>query len=254
MQHPLTRTVPLTLPRKDHSGGTTMQRPTLALLMIGTLALASCGQQATTPAPDQTGSTPAAEKSVAEQISEFAKRPELQDADSQAILRDHANDPIMLDSLKRAYGQETSTPNDAALAAQETGFNQMDTLATGKAGYAQSVAWGSYAHYRSEKASPNYSGLNWSSDGCSAPKGMGLGYNDDFRPACDVHDFGYRNLPHLISIPYWPYNRLRTDMAFLRNMQTICAAKAWYKEPPCYAAATAYYTAVKNFGALKWHR
>lgn len=234
-----------------------MQRSSLALLVTGTLALASCGQQ---EGPSQASiPTPSAGQSVAEQISEFARRPELQDAETQAILREHANNPRMLESLKIAYGEAAlpSPAADDALAATQAGLNHppMTSLATGKAGYAQSVAWGTYSNFVRERASPNYPGLVWwGYDGCSAPKYTGLGYRDDFRPACDVHDFGYRNLPHLISIPYWPYNRARTDLAFLRNMRSICEAKVWYKEPPCFAAAQAYYEVVNVAGIVKWHR
>jgi hypothetical protein len=207
----------------------------LGFLLLGALALTSCGAPgngATPPAPQATGTqaTPAA--SVAEQIAAFARRPELQDADSQAILQAYAHEPLAL----------------------QAGQPGLSAQATGKAGYAQGVAWGSISHYAAERRSPDYSGLDWNYDGCSAPKGLGLGYSDFFRPACNVHDFGYRNLPRLISIPYWPYNKSRTDLAFLNNMHALCGTKSFWSRPACNAAATAYYVVVRDFGWAKWHR
>ena len=230
----------------------------LGYLLLGTLILTSCGSQSgtagTPPAPAASAEQVTTnEPTVAEQIAAFAQRPELQDAESQAILKEYANDPLLLQGLKEAYGLPNEGLNAEALALQ-AGHPGLSSQATGKAGYAQSVAWGSISHYAAERRSPNYSGLNWNYDGCSAPSGLGLGYSDFFRSACNVHDFGYRNLPKLISIPYWPYNKARTDSAFLSNMRGQCNSKSWYARPGCYAAAQAYYHAVDIGGWAKWHR
>ncbi|CAM4419264.1 phospholipase A2 [Deinococcus marmoris] len=232
----------------------------LGYLLLGTLVLTSCGSQGNTagtpPTPAATNAGPGAttEPTVAEQIAAFAQRPELQDADTQAILKAYANDPLLLQGLQEAYGLPNSGLNAEALALQ-MGQPGLSAQASGKAGYAQGVAWGSIAYHAAERRSPNYSGLNWNNDGCSAPRGLGLGYSDFFRSACNVHDFGYRNLPKLISIPYWPYNKSRTDSAFLGNMRGLCNAKSWYSRPACYAAAQAYYEVVSSaFGWTKWHR
>lgn len=240
-----------------------MNRTVLSLLILAPLALAACGQGTRTPAAQTPAAqtpaaqapaaqTPAPTGSVEAQLAAYAARPELQDEDSQAILREYASDPLLLQSLQRAYGDSSAPLNVEALAAEKAGSAPLQSQASGRAGYAQSVAWGSVRHYRAEKASPNYSGLRWGSNGCSAPSGFGLGYRDDFRPACDVHDFGYGNLPWLISKIYWPYNKARTDLAFLDNMEAICAAKSLLSRPACYAAANAYYHAVDIGGWKSW--
>ncbi|CAM3542388.1 phospholipase A2 [Deinococcus frigens] len=232
----------------------------LGSVLLGALVLTSCGSQggtaSTPPVPVAiTEAVATAGPSVAEQIAEFAARPELQDAESQAILKEYANDPLLLQGLKEAYGLPNEGLNAEALALQAGPAEGLSAQATGKAGYAQSVAWGSISHYFAERRSPNYSGLDWNYDGCSAPKGLGLGYNTFFRNACNVHDFGYRNLPKLRPVAYWPYNKAMTDSAFLRNMRSLCNTKSWYARPGCYAAAQAYYSAVNSaFGWLKWHR
>lgn len=230
-----------------------MQTKVIALMLIGTFALASCGQQTTTP------STPApapqvSSGSVAERIAEYAQRPELQSPEAQAFLRENGNDPLTLDSLDRAYGVVT-TPFDAeAFTTQRLGAqDRLSEQATGKAGYAQSVAWGTYSNFLREKASPDYSGLIWTGyDGCSAPSGFGLGYRTTFQPACFVHDFGYRNLPRLTAKWAWPYNKGRTDSAFLSNMRSICGDQPLYRRPDCYLAAQAYYKAVDVGGWKSW--
>ena len=43
-----------------------------------------------------------------------------------------------------------------------------------------------------------YPTLDWSNDGCSAPIVGSEGRSFNFRPACDRHDFGYRNLKILV--------------------------------------------------------
>lgn len=215
------------------------------------IALVSCGQQ--TPSSELPASTSALQGTVAQQLAQLAQRPELQDADSQEILRQHPNDVLLLQGLKEAYGLPNEGLEAAALATQ-VGAAGLSAQASGKAGYAQSVAWGSVSNYNAERRSPNYSGLDWNYDGCSAPKGLGLGYSSFFKASCNVHDFGYRNLPDLTSIPTWPYSKGRTDVAFLNNMRVQCGAKGAWERPGCYAAATAYYTVVDEFGWAKWHR
>ena len=75
---------------------------------------------------------------------------------------------------------------------------------------------------------------------------MGLGYRDDFEPVCNVHDFGYRNLKvHERT----EANKEITDKVFFSNLKEyVCDNESVFKRPACYAAAFAYYQAVKNFG------
>ena len=205
----------------------------LASLALG-LLLAACGQQATPAA----SSTPYAQ-------TPYAQRPELQDAGSQAILQRYGDDPGLAQALREAYHEAPRSlglPDSPALTAQD--------LSSDRLAYVKSVGWGNVGYYDGQYGayavvggpSP---GLNWTRDGCSAPSGLGLGYTGDFRPACNVHDFGYRNLKVLERTDA---NRKTTDEAFYTNMKIICDAKPWYKEPPCFAAAYAYYQGVRING------
>lgn len=115
--------------------------------------------------------------------------------------------------------------------------------------YIGRVAWGEVAAYEAEYAAQDrapFAGLDWSRNGCSAPDGLGLGYRELFRPACNVHDFAYRNLGREA---HTPENRLRSDAALLRNLQTICGSLARAQRPGCLAAASAYVRAVRWRGA-----
>ncbi|GMA15083.1 phospholipase [Deinococcus metallilatus] len=219
-----------------------MKRVTLAAVTLVT-ALAACGQNPTASAP--TAAAPGT-PGPGTLTAAYAGRPELQDADSQAILARYGNDPGLLAALQEAYGERPADMTRPAAPAI-TGLD----LASDRLAYIKRVAWGTVAAYNSQYANRSavnaqYPGLDWSRDGCSAPDGVGLGYREDFRPACNVHDFGYRNLK---VYQRTDANRLATDDAFYVNMKGICAAKSWYKEPPCYAAAYAYYQGVRLGGS-----
>lgn len=61
---------------------------------------------------------------------------------------------------------------------------------------------------------------NWTRDGCSAPDG--LGHREDFLPACNAHDFAWRNLRvHGRT----DANRKTSDEAFHTDMKAVCAAR-----------------------------
>lgn len=200
-------------------------------VFAASLLLASCGQMT---------------KPSAASLEGYAARPELQDPQSQAILQRYGDDPGLLQALREAYNE---VPRSLSLPAAPT-LRGLD-LTSDRLAYVKSVGWGSVPNYDRQYASQGsvnaaYPGLDWSRDGCSAPDGLGLGYREDFRPACNVHDFGYRNLK---VYQRTDANRKTTDGAFSTNMKTICNAKPWYKEPPCYAAAYAYYQAVRVGGS-----
>lgn len=175
----------------------------------------------------------------------YAARPELQDAGSQAILSRYGDDPGLLASLREAYGETPATfprPETPAL----TGLD----LASDRLAYVKRTGWGTVANYDRQFAAYRstalpYPGLDWTRDGCSAPDGLGLGYREDFRPACNVHDFAYRNLK---VYERTDANRKTSDEAFHTNMKAICAAKSWYARPACYSAAYAYYQGVRMGG------
>ncbi|GGJ75061.1 phospholipase A2 [Deinococcus aquiradiocola] len=203
---------------------------TLSALILATL-LAACGQQATPAAQDAAG---------------YAARPELQDAGSQAILARYGDDPGLLAALQVAYGERAAQAPTVAVPTL-TGLSlDGDRLA-----YVKSVGWGSVPNYDAQYARYSvtalpYPGLDWTRDGCSAPDGLGLGYREDFRPACNVHDFGYRNLK---VYERTDANRKTTDEVFHANMDGICAAKSFLKRPACYAASYAYYQGVRVGGS-----
>lgn len=200
------------------------------------LTLAACGQ---TPG----ASTPAAQGAL---TADYAARPELQDPGSQAILARYGNDPGLLAALQEAYGERPATFDRP----QVPGLSGLD-LTSDRLAYIKGVAWGTVAGYNVQYgayvgSTLPYPGLDWTRDGCSAPDGLGLGYREDFRPACNVHDFGYRNLK---VYERTSANRLATDDAFYANMKTTCAAKSWYARPACYTAAYAYYEGVRVGGS-----
>ena len=122
--------------------------------------------------------------------------------------------------------------------------------AQGRLAYVKALAWGSMSSYEAAYADQVggralYPGLDWSRDGCSAPPGLDLGYGEVFRPACNIHDFGYRNLKVLERTPE---NRETTDHAFYADMRAICAALVWIKQPECGAAALIYESGVRLGG------
>ncbi|WP_425147865.1 phospholipase A2 [Deinococcus sp.] len=215
-----------------------MKTNLMAVTLVTAGLLAACGQQASVPqvSADLSGTA----------VAGYAARPELQDAGSQAILAQYAGDPGLLAALQTAYGERAAqavTPDIPALGGL--------SLTSDRLAYVKSVGWGSvnnydgqYARYAGSSSLP-YPGLDWSRDGCSAPDGLGLGYREDFRPACNVHDFGYRNLK---VYERTDANRKTTDEVFHGNMDVICAAKSWYKRPACYAASYAYYQGVRIGG------
>ena len=207
-----------------------MMRNVMVLSVVSAGLLAACGQQAEGPASN---------------VASYSSRPELQDADSQAILARYGNDPGLLAALQTAYGERAPEAVQADIPTLNGLSLEGDRLV-----YVKSVGWGSTANYNGQYATYAfgglpYPGLDWSRDGCSAPDGLGLGYREDFRPACNVHDFGYRNLR---VFERTDANRKTTDEVFHGNMDVICAAKSWYKRPACYSAAYAYYQGVRIGG------
>jgi len=202
--------------------------------------LAACGQHVT-PARTANPSAP-----ISERAAWLAQQPELQDAQSQELIARYGNDPAFLASVEQAYGG----PLRPAVSPELPDIRGQD-LASDRLAFIKRVAWGTVPNYDYEYARQHITntvlpGLDWSRDGCSAPDGLGLGYREDFRPACNVHDFGYRNLK---VYQRTEANRKTTDDVFHGNMDRICAAKSWYKRPACYSASYAYYQAVRVGGS-----
>jgi hypothetical protein len=94
--------------------------------------------------------------------------------------------------------------------------------------------------------------FDWSTDFCSAPLIGNTGRSFNFTNSCRRHDFGYRNL-QLLDHRYGTHgwngtSRRRVDQQFLADMQSHCRARPWYDEPPCFAWAAAFYSAVRVAG------
>lgn len=194
--------------------------------------LAACSQQSGVTAPLVS-------------VASYQTRPELQDPASQAILRQYPENPDLLAALQTAYGERR-----ADQVQPEAPLLHGLGLEEDRLSYIKSVAWNSVSNYDGQytlyaRTNLPYSDVNWERNGCSAPDGLGLGYREDFYPACNVHDFGYHNLGRWEATDE---NRRATDQNFHSNMDAICADKRWYKRPACYAASFAYYEAVRVGG------
>jgi hypothetical protein len=81
--------------------------------------------------------------------------------------------------------------------------------------------------------------LDWSDDGCSYSPDNPFGFK--FLPACQRHDFGYRNYKR--QSRFTESNRLRIDNNFKSDMYKQCAGN-WI----CNRTADVYYAAVREFG------
>lgn len=217
----------------------TLRRPMnrlLRVILFSACSLTACG---VTPSADVTASSP-----VAYAIASYATRPELADAESQAILRSYADEPTLLLALQVAYGERS------ALQRAESSRVHMQGLEEDRLAYIQWVTWGRVSAYDGEygrysSGGGPYPGINWERNGCSAPDGLGLSYREDFRSACNLHDFGYHNFGQWAPTDQ---NRRATDDNFHKNMDILCDQKSWAKRPACYSASFAYYAAVRAAG------
>ncbi|ATY59256.1 phospholipase A2 [Cordyceps militaris CM01] len=97
-----------------------------------------------------------------------------------------------------------------------------------------------FLQYRAQK---NPSTLDWSSDGCtSAPDNP---FKFPFEPACQRHDFGYRN--YKAQGRFTSDGRYRVDLNFEKDMVYQCEGVSAKKS--CWSLAQVYYYAVRAFGA-----
>ena len=104
--------------------------------------------------------------------------------------------------------------------------------------YLFEISLDSFLQVKAEQ--PHADQLDWSDDGCSYSPDEPLGH--EFKPACQRHDFGYRN--YQLQSRFTEENRLRIDDNFRDDMYGVCAG-----DPTCEATADAYYWAVRQFGA-----
>lgn len=99
----------------------------------------------------------------------------------------------------------------------------------------------SLAQFSTIKAqSPYADQLDWSDDGCSWSPDNPFGFK--FKPACQRHDFGYRNYKR--QARFNETTRLTIDNKFKSDLYHQCAGN-W----ACNRTADLYYKAVREFGA-----
>ena len=89
--------------------------------------------------------------------------------------------------------------------------------------------------------------FNWTSDGCSwtPPDWAQL-----FRPACRLHDFGYRNFGNGLRLQHTEARRAWIDGRFYTEMKRICNDKysAWWRvanDAACHSEAWTMYKVVR---------
>ena len=107
---------------------------------------------------------------------------------------------------------------------------------------------------------PHADQLDWTSDACSYSPDAPFGHA--FTPACDRHDFGYRNYGKNTSTPGvhlkldpTSARKKAIDSRFYSNMKKQCDDK--YGNPvttgACKVAAKTFYTAVDKFGGSAFY-
>lgn len=103
--------------------------------------------------------------------------------------------------------------------------------------------------YEDFARAPHTAPFNWTTDGCSVPSGF-TPYSKVFKPACVLHDFGYRNYGGNHELKLSPERETKNwvDGRFRTEMKRICDDR--YKTPlrhrGCRTAAAAYYEAVNK--------
>ncbi|PNY81615.1 phospholipase A2 [Deinococcus koreensis] len=239
----------------------TVQRT--CLLLLGTLTLASCGQQAGMPAASAptTDTAPAAatptnldSAQLAALRARIAQMQSLQ-ADVQAgrvpAPVDDAGKAIDLNQLildLQADLREGLSPRPLPAAQPGAGLSAQAApyaLST----YTTIAATNTFRsrYWTLRGAFPRF---NWGNDGCSGPAGY-TGWSDEFFWPCVQHDFGYRNAR------FYPSrmneaDRHWIDGQFKQHMQAVCDTLGWRK-PFCYVAAQAFYTAVYLRGGSSYY-
>lgn len=96
---------------------------------------------------------------------------------------------------------------------------------------------------------PHDAPFEWSTDGCSPPAPQP--YKEIFRPACELHDFGYRNYgTHFhrnLSVTRETKNWV--DGRFSDEMRRICKDRFVRQDyENCFGASSAFFVAVNRNG------
>ncbi|MDX2007297.1 MAG: phospholipase A2 [Meiothermus sp.] len=166
----------------------------------------------------------------------------------QAVQTEPSGAQILEEMRQLGVEREAIAAYEQALQNVEAARAGIESLALSNLQLVQVIGLGTVATYNSYyTARSSYPQFNWVRDGCSAPSGLGLGYRETFRPACNVHDFAYRNFPSFPTLAT-ETGRKAADDSFLVNMNRICAGLGFFSRGACYSAAFAYYSAVRLAG------
>ncbi|EJP64764.1 phospholipase A2 [Beauveria bassiana ARSEF 2860] len=98
-----------------------------------------------------------------------------------------------------------------------------------------------FLEYR-EKENPD--SLDWTSDGCTHASNNPFGF--PFEPACQRHDFGYRN--YQAQTRFESDSRYRIDLNFYNDMIFQCTDVSALRS--CHGLADVYYAGVRMFGGF----
>lgn len=231
------------------------------LLLLGTLSLASCGQQttapaATTPAPDAAAATTPVTNLDDAQLA--ALRARIADMQTLQVDVQAGRVPAPVDDAGKAVDlgqvirnmqadlQEGLKPRPAAQPGTALGAQAAPYFLSTYTTIAATNTFRS-RYWTLRGAFPRF---NWGNDGCSGPAGY-TGWSDEFFWPCVQHDFGYRNAR------FYPSRMNETDRhwvdgQFKQHMQAVCDTLGWRK-PFCYVAAQAFYTAVYLRGGSSYY-
>ncbi|GGJ29835.1 phospholipase A2 [Deinococcus roseus] len=165
-----------------------------------------------------------------------------------------AEDQALLQELEANQPEVARTFREALQQSQEAQVQtQGEIQAQSVTSVMESIALGSNSNYNSKYSSRgSYPSYDWNRDGCSAPSWVSAIFgnaNSRFRPACNQHDFGYRNYKKFHMANEW--NRLKIDSKFYSNMLSICSSNySWYNplRYACNKSAETYYNAVRVAG------
>jgi hypothetical protein len=95
--------------------------------------------------------------------------------------------------------------------------------------------------------------FDWSSDGCSwTPNVKYFNLAKIFNPACQLHEFGYRNFGKGLNLGHNERTRAWIDGRFLTEMERICNDKwgswwQWANKEACRGEANVMYKVVRKF-------
>lgn len=218
--------------------GATMKRLRFPSVLAIAALLAGCGTGAPV-SPPQGAQTPPG-------VQAYAQRPELQQAEVQRLLRERAGDPLLLTTLREAYGEAPLEQASALTRApsQRPPVLSSQSLESDRLDYIKRVAAGSLTDYEAEYAkygqTPGlpYPGVDWTTDGCTIPEPLGLGHSRIFDRACQQHDFSYQNF---MRYERTQANKDTADRQLLKNMKLICNERPQVTRPACFVAAYAFF-------------